>query len=66
MSKKIIFKINKEGNVSIDKVEGYGSSCLDTTRIIERALGQSDESSRRITDEYLEPASHSQEKHIQQ
>jgi hypothetical protein len=52
MSKRIVFKINKEGNVTIDKVEGYGADCLDATKMLERALGKVDESSRRMTDEY--------------
>jgi hypothetical protein len=54
MSKKIIFKINGNGNVSIDKVEGYGSSCLDATKFIETALGRANESSRVLTHEYEE------------
>jgi hypothetical protein len=64
MSKKIVFKINKEGNVVIDKVEGYGSSCMDATKLIERRIGLSDESSRSMTDEYLEPAETAAEEHI--
>jgi hypothetical protein len=57
MSKKIVFKVNKEGNVSIDEVEGYGSSCLDVTKLLEKALGKADESSREFTDEYNDPVS---------
>ena len=52
MSKRIVFKISKEGDVVIDKVEGYGSSCLEATKFLERALGSADEKSRRMTDEY--------------
>lgn len=52
MSKKIIFKIGKDGNVSVDKLEGYGSSCLDATKMLERALGKADETTRKMTDEY--------------
>lgn len=52
---KIIFKINKDGNVLIDKVEGYGAGCLNATEMIERALGKADESTRSFTDEYNEP-----------
>ena len=52
MSKKIVFKITKDGDVVIDKVEGYGSSCLEATKFIERALGKADESTRRMTEEY--------------
>jgi hypothetical protein len=55
MSKKIVFKINKDGNVLIDNVEGYGSSCVEATELIEKALGRADESSRKFTDEYNEP-----------
>jgi hypothetical protein len=65
MSKKIVFKINNDGNVAIDKVEGYGSSCLDATKLIERKLGLADESSRSMTDEYLEPVENEAEEHIQ-
>jgi len=52
MSKKLTFKIDKEGNVKIENVEGYGSSCLDATKFIEGALGVADESSRKLTEEY--------------
>ena len=52
MSKKIIFKINKEGNVLIDKVEGYGANCKDFTRLLEESLGSVDEASREYTGEY--------------
>ena len=55
MSKKILFNINKEGNVSIAEVEGYGSSCLEATKMLEKALGKADEASREFTDEYNEP-----------
>ena len=55
MSKKIVFSINKEGNVTISKVEGYGSSCLDATKFIEAKLGKADEASREMTEEYEEP-----------
>lgn len=54
MSKKIVFKINKDGNVIIDKVEGYGSSCLDATKLLERKIGLADESTRKLTSEYEE------------
>jgi hypothetical protein len=55
MSKKIVFKITKDGDVVVDKVEGYGSSCLEATKFIEKALGKADESTRRMTEEYEEP-----------
>jgi len=55
MSKKIVFKISKDGDVLIDKVEGYGSTCLEATKFIEKALGRADESTRRMTEEYEEP-----------
>jgi hypothetical protein len=54
MSKKIIFKINKNGDVLIDKVEGYGSECLQATKFIEGRLGSADESSRKLTSEFEE------------
>jgi GTP cyclohydrolase III len=52
MSKQIVFKVNNEGHVTIDKLEGYGSGCLDATKMLERALGMVDESSRKMTHEY--------------
>lgn len=55
MSKRMVFKINNDGNVSLDNVEGYGSSCVEATKMIERALGKADESTRRTTDEYNDP-----------
>ena len=64
MSKRIVFKISKDGAVAIDSVEGYGSSCLDTTRSLERALGGADESSRKMTEEYNEPVSNEMQEHI--
>jgi hypothetical protein len=57
MSKKIVFNVNKEGNVTIADVEGYGSSCLDVTKMLEKALGKADEASRAFTDEYNDPVS---------
>jgi hypothetical protein len=57
MSKKIVFKINQNGDILIDKVEGYGSSCLEATKDIEKALGKVNESSRKMTHEYEEPVS---------
>jgi hypothetical protein len=63
-SKKIVFKISKDGNVVIDKLEGYGASCLEATKFLERALGNSDEASRRFTAEYNEPAETSSEEHL--
>lgn len=57
MSKRIVFKINKDGAVAIDTVEGYGSSCMEATKALEMALGGVDESSRKLTEEYNEPVS---------
>jgi hypothetical protein len=54
MSKKIVFKINKNGDVLIDKVEGYGSGCLEATKFIEGKLGSVDEATRKFTSEYEE------------
>jgi hypothetical protein len=64
MSKKIVFKIGQDGNVSIDKLEGYGSTCLDTTKMLERALGKADENTRRMTDEYNEDITQDSSDHI--
>jgi hypothetical protein len=55
MSRKITFKIDNEGNILIQKVEGYGSSCLSATDSIEQALGYVDESTRVLTDEINKP-----------
>lgn len=64
MSKKIVFKINKDGDVIVDSVEGYGSSCLEATKMIEQALGKSDESTRQLTEEYNEPIAQDNAEHI--
>lgn len=64
MSKKIVFKINNEGNVAIAEVEGYGSSCLEATKQIEKGLGLVEEGSRKLTSEYNDPVEQRQEKHI--
>jgi hypothetical protein len=66
MSKQIIFKISKNGDVLIDKVEGYGSSCLEATKFIEKSLGLADESTRRMTEEYEEPISLEIDEHLEQ
>jgi hypothetical protein len=65
MPKKIVFKIGKDGNVSIEQLEGYGSGCLDATKFLERALGQADEGTRKMTEEYEDPVSSSVGEHIQ-
>ena len=65
MSKKIVFKISKDGDVLVDKVEGYGSNCLEATKSIERALGRTDENSRRYTEEYNNPVELQQDEHIE-
>jgi hypothetical protein len=57
MSKNIEFLIDREGNVKIDKLEGYGSGCLEATKFLEQALGGVDESSRRLTEEINKPIS---------
>jgi hypothetical protein len=64
MSKKITFRIGKDGNASIENVEGFGTSCMDATRFLEHALGNVDESSRKMTDEYNKPSEVSEEYHI--
>jgi hypothetical protein len=64
MSKKIVFKINKNGDVAIDEMTGYASGCVDASAALEKRLGQADESSRRLTEEYNEPLSLDNEEHI--
>ncbi len=55
MSKEVTFIIGKEGEVRIDKLEGYGSGCLEATELLEKRLGGVDNSSRRMTEEYERP-----------
>lgn len=62
MSKKIVFKVSKDGDVVIDKVEGYGAGCLDITKNLERALGTTSE--RKMTEEYNEPVQNCTGEHI--
>jgi hypothetical protein len=64
MSKKIVFKVGKDGNAQIESVEGFGFTCLDATKFLEHALGAADESSRRLTDEYNQPLDVSEEQHL--
>jgi hypothetical protein len=64
MSKKIVFKISKDGDVLVDSVEGYGSSCLEATKMIEKALGKSDEGTRSFTEEYNEPVEQENSEHL--
>ena len=54
MSKKVVFKVDKEGNIGIDEVHGYGSACKDFTKSLEDRLGGADESSRKLTSEFDE------------
>jgi len=49
------FTIDKEGNLSIDKLEGFGEGCADFTAPLEKRMGIPDESSRKFTEEYNEP-----------
>jgi GTP cyclohydrolase III len=65
MSKKIVFKIGKDGDVKIESLEGYGSSCMDATSMLERALGKADESTRKMTHEYSDAITQDNEEHIQ-
>jgi hypothetical protein len=65
MSKRVVFKISNDGNVAIDSVEGYGSSCLDFTSLLEQSLGKVDELSRKFTEEYNEPIAAEGAQHIQ-
>jgi hypothetical protein len=65
MSKQITFVIGKEGDVRIAGVEGYGSGCLDATRLIEERLGGVDNSSRELTEEYNEPLENDSEGQIE-
>lgn len=64
MSKKVVFKISPDGNVAIDSVEGYGDTCKDFTKFIEKALGTPDESTRKMTDEYEKDISQGEERHV--
>lgn len=57
MSKQIEFSIDVEGNVKIEKLEGYGSGCLEATKFLEKSLGSADENSRQYTDEIHKVAS---------
>lgn len=54
MSKLVELSIDLEGNVKIEKLEGYGAECAEATQILEKALGKADESSRVFTDEVLD------------
>lgn len=57
MSKQIEFSIDVDGNVKIEKLEGYGSSCVEATKFLEKSLGVADEASRQYTDEINKPIS---------
>ena len=55
MSRKAEFRINKDGNLQVVKLEGFGSGCMKFTEGLERGVGQADESTRKMTDEYDKP-----------
>lgn len=57
MSKQIEFSIDVDGNVKIEKLEGYGSGCVEATKFLEKSLGVADEASRQYTDEINKPIS---------
>ena len=65
MSKKMTFKINKDGNVIVDSVEGYDRACMEATKFIEKALGKADESTRKTTEEYDKPVKLDNRENIQ-
>ena len=50
--KKVVFKIDKKGNVTIEEISGYGSSCKSLTELLEKSLGTPEESSRTYTGEF--------------
>lgn len=64
MSKNIEFLIDPDGNVRIDKLEGYGEGCLEATKFLENSLGASDENSRKLTDEINSPLISEEDGHI--
>lgn len=64
MSKKVVFKIDKDGNVKIDEINGYGSGCADLTKFMEKRLGQPMESTRKFTEEYNEPIEADNQEHL--
>lgn len=55
MSKHVEFSIDAEGNVKIQKLEGYGSGCVEATKFLEKSLGKADEGSREYTEEINKP-----------
>jgi len=62
----MLFKIDRDGNVSIENVEGYGSSCLEVTARLEKALGVVDENSRVMTDEFNSPTTSCNKEQVSQ
>jgi hypothetical protein len=52
--KRVVFRIDKQGNVKIESLEGYGSNCQSFTELLEKSLGTPDETSREYTGEYYQ------------
>jgi len=51
---KVRIKIDKFGNPTILDVCGTGTNCMEATKNFEKMLGQTQESSRAVTDSYYE------------
>jgi DNA integrity scanning protein DisA with diadenylate cyclase activity len=53
MSRKISFSIAKNGDVTLKDVCGLGTNCQEATQDIEKLLGNVDENSRSLTQNYF-------------
>lgn len=54
MSQQIHIQIDKHGNSRIVDMTGFGTNCQAASREIEKTLGKVVESSRHLTDSFLE------------
>ena len=55
MSKSLRYRIDVEGNLKVEKLEGFGDACKQFTAAMEKDIGTPDESTRKMTDEFDKP-----------
>ena len=52
MKRSLKFQIARNGNVKTDGSTGFAGGCAEATAEVEKLLGQVDESSRQLTQDY--------------
>lgn len=50
--KRVRIIVSPDGKAKVENIWGYGAQCTDLSAVLEKALGQADESTREKTPEY--------------